>query len=101
MNSKMISQCKAGQRALAALMLRYLPPGMTRLPAFAALRRGFQVEPFCGSAASQRSAAVLGCGFGHRPGACYRNWQQDAAVTRRRDACATDACASIITSSYG
>jgi hypothetical protein len=90
MNSKMISQCKASQRALAALMLRYLPAGMTRL-----------VGPFCGSAASQRSAAILGCGFGHRPGACYRNWQQDAAVTRRRDACATDACASTITSSYG
>jgi len=48
-----------------------------------------------GLAASARSAAVPGpnlgleSGFRHRPGACSRNWRRDAAVTRRRDACAT------------
>jgi hypothetical protein len=30
------------------------------------------------------SAAVLGCGFEHRPGAWARNWRRDAAATRRR-----------------
>jgi hypothetical protein len=30
------------------------------------------------------SAAVPGCGFGHRLGACLRNWWRDATVTRRR-----------------
>src|SRR5258705_352 len=42
----------------------------------------------------QRSAAVPGCEFQHRPGAlCFRsttiNWRRDAATTRRRDACST------------
>ena len=36
------------------------------------------------SAAGRCSAAVLGCGFGHRPGACFCNWRRDAAATRRR-----------------
>jgi hypothetical protein len=31
-----------------------------------------------------RSAAVLGCEFKHRPGACPSNWRRDAATTRRR-----------------
>ena len=31
-----------------------------------------------------RSAAVPGCEFQHRPGACARNWRRDAARTRRR-----------------
>ena len=30
------------------------------------------------------SAAVLGCEFKHRPGACPLNWRRDAATTRRR-----------------
>jgi len=30
------------------------------------------------------SAAVLGCEFEHRPGACPSNWRRDAALTRRR-----------------
>jgi hypothetical protein len=72
-------QYQGSQRALAPLILQYLPVNTTR-----------RVEPFCGSAASARSAAVLGCGFGHRPGARLRNWRRDAAITRRRDACATD-----------
>ena len=32
----------------------------------------------------QRSAAVLGCEFEHRPGACPQNWCRDAARTRRQ-----------------
>ena len=31
-----------------------------------------------------RSAAVLGCGFQHRPGAFFPNWRRDAAITRWR-----------------
>jgi hypothetical protein len=30
------------------------------------------------------SAAVLGCGFEHRPGARAKTWRRDAASTRRR-----------------
>jgi hypothetical protein len=55
------------------LILQYLPISTTRL-----------VEPFCGSAAGSRSAAVPGGGFKHRLGACFWNWRRDAAVTRRR-----------------
>jgi hypothetical protein len=64
---------------MAPLILQYLPMSTTRL-----------VEPFCGSAAGSRSAAVPGGGFGHRPGARFWNWRRDqnlrrdAAVTRRR-----------------
>ena len=32
----------------------------------------------------QRSAAVLGCEFEHRLGACPQYWRRDAALTRRR-----------------
>jgi len=32
----------------------------------------------------QGSAAVLGCEFEHRPGACPQNWRRDPAFTRRR-----------------
>ncbi|MBU6410745.1 MAG: DNA adenine methylase [Verrucomicrobiota bacterium] len=42
-------QCQGSQRALAALVLRYLPADMTRL-----------VEPFCGSAAVSVAAAARG-----------------------------------------
>ena len=72
-------QYQGSKRALAPLILQYLPISTTRL-----------VEPFSGSAAGSRSAAVPGGGFGHRPGACFRNWRQhqnsrrDAAATRRR-----------------
>ena len=72
-------QYQGSQRALAPLILQYLPISTTRL-----------VEPFCGSAADWRSAAVLGGGFGHRPGARFwnsrrhRNSRRDAAATRRR-----------------
>ncbi|MBI4327413.1 MAG: hypothetical protein HY674_19440 [Chloroflexi bacterium] len=31
-----------------------------------------------------RSAAVPGCEFEHRPGACPPNWRRDATTTRRR-----------------
>jgi hypothetical protein len=88
-------QYQGSKRALAPLILRYLPASMTRLPACAALWRGFQVEPFCASAAGRRGTAVPGCGFGHRPGASstnhtgFINWRRDAAATCRRDACAT------------
>jgi hypothetical protein len=64
---------------LVPLILQSLPVSTTRL-----------VEPFCGSAASSRSAAVSGpnlgleSGFGHRPGARFWHWRRDAAVTRRR-----------------
>jgi hypothetical protein len=66
-------QYQGSKRALAPLILQYLLVNTTRL-----------VEPFCGSAASARSAAVPGCGSGHRPGARSRNWRRDAASTRRR-----------------
>jgi hypothetical protein len=72
-------QYQGSKRALAPLILQYLPISTTRL-----------VEPFCGSAAGSCSAAVPGCGFGHRPGARFCNWRRgqnsrrDAAVTRRR-----------------
>ena len=66
-------QYQGSKRALAPLILQYLPISNTRL-----------VEPFCGSAAGLRSAAVLGGGFGHRPGARFGNWRRDAAATRRR-----------------
>ena len=72
-------QYQGSKRALAPLILQYLPIRTTRL-----------VEPFCGSAAGGRSAAVLGCGGGHRPGARFWNWwrdqnsRRDAAATRRR-----------------
>ncbi len=77
-------QYQGRQRALAHLIRQSLPVSTLRLPASAVLRRGFQVEPFCGSAAGSRSAAVPGCGFEHRLGACSRNWRRDAATTRRR-----------------
>jgi len=32
----------------------------------------------------QRSAAVPGCEFEHRLGACPQYWRRDAALTRRR-----------------
>jgi hypothetical protein len=32
----------------------------------------------------ERSAAVPGCEFEHRPGACFPDWRRDAAATRRR-----------------
>jgi hypothetical protein len=66
-------QYQGSKRALAPLILQYLPIGTTRL-----------VEPFCGSAAGSRSAAFPGGGFGHRPGARFQNSRRDAAVTRRR-----------------
>jgi hypothetical protein len=37
-----------------------------------------------GLAVSARSAAVLGGGSAHRPGARFWNWRRDAAATRRR-----------------
>jgi hypothetical protein len=82
-------QYQGSKRALAPLILRYLPADMTRL-----------VEPFCGSAAGGCSAAVRGSGFRHRPGACFNDWRRDAAATRRRDACATNAGATGPLSSY-
>jgi hypothetical protein len=66
-------QYQGSERALAPLILQYLPISTTR-----------RVEPFGGSAASPRSAAVPGGGFGHRPGACSKNSRRDAASTRRR-----------------
>jgi hypothetical protein len=66
-------QYQGSKRALVPLILQYLPISTTRL-----------VEPFCGSAASSRSAAVPGCGFGHRPGARFCISRRDAAATRRR-----------------
>jgi hypothetical protein len=66
---------------LVPLILQSLPVSTTRLPACALLRRGFQVEPFCGSAASSRSAAVSGGGFGHRPRCVFL----ELAAGRRRN----------------
>jgi hypothetical protein len=72
-------QYQGSKRALAPLILQYLPISTPRL-----------VEPFCGSAAGSRSAAVHGGGFKHRPGARFCNWRRhqnsrrDAAATRRR-----------------
>ena len=57
-------QYQGSQRALAPLILQYLPISTTRL-----------VEPFCGSAADWRSAAVLGGGLGRRPRRPIRSWQ--------------------------
>ena len=77
-------QYQGSKRALAPLILQYLPLSTTRLPACARLRRGYPVETFCSAMAGLCSAVRPGCGFKHRPGACYRNWRRDAAATRRR-----------------
>jgi hypothetical protein len=74
-------QYQGSKRALAPLILQYLPVSTTRL-----------VEPFCGSATSSRSAAVPGGGFGHRPGARFQDWRRDAAATRRRGRLRYDRC---------
>ena len=38
------------------------------------------------------SAAVLGCEFSHRLGACSSAWRRDAALTRRRGRLRDDCC---------
>src|SRR6185437_7960044 len=43
-----------------------------------------------------RSAAVLGCEFKHRLGACSIYWRRDAARTRRRDARAAEAHSALL-----
>jgi site-specific DNA-adenine methylase len=53
-------QYQGSKRALAPLILQYLPVSTTPLPACAVLRRGFQVEPFCGSAALSIATAARG-----------------------------------------
>jgi hypothetical protein len=86
-------QYQGSQRALAPLSVRYLPISTTRLRACAVLRRGFLVEPFCGSAALS-IATVRKCPiykwrpFGNFKQARLLAWARHCARQTNNPACA-------------